>query len=278
MFQRLGYRKSAELFLEWSLLLVLLPTVLPIMTAIVQARLIPTTSFGFIYVNCLLFAINQLMMSHIVDFFFDNHIVAEVVEIAFEVLNIGATLIAYAVPVIDPTIVNITSLLPLPALTWMIKLSIIASNKSIDVAFGQSNYIVNGNYLETVVRIAFYAFLCKVLIMAYLWPIKINNDEKGSNGYLYIFTCKFWKSFFCCNKQTITEEGDLEEQKSLLTDDGKTFESIVSDKNAQSKAKVSMSAIEILERLHKDELKLREEGMYEAPDSFSSKRDTLQLD
>lgn len=32
---RLGYRKSAELFLEWSILLVLLPTVVPIMTAIV---------------------------------------------------------------------------------------------------------------------------------------------------------------------------------------------------------------------------------------------------
>ena len=179
----------------------LLPTVLPIMTAIVKARLIPTTSFGFIYVNCLLFAMNQLMLSHFVDFFFDNHIVAEVVEITIEVLNIGATLIAYAVPVIDPTIVNITSLLPLPALTWMVKLSIIASNKSIDVAVGQTNYIVNGNYLETVMRIAFYAFLLKILFMVYLWPIKINNDEKGSNGYFYIFTKKYWKSCFCCNKR-----------------------------------------------------------------------------
>ena len=144
---------------------------------------------------------NQLMLSHFVDFFFDNHIVAEVVEITIEVLNIGATLIAYAVPVIDPTIVNITSLLPLPALTWMVKLSIIASNKSIDVAVGQTNYIVNGNYLETVMRIAFYAFLLKILFMVYLWPIKINNDEKGSNGYFYMFTKKYWKSCFCCRKQ-----------------------------------------------------------------------------
>ena len=145
------------------------------------------------------------MVSHIVDFFCDNHIVAEVVEIIIEVLNIGATLVAYAVPVIDPTIVNITSFLPLPALTWMIKLSIIASNKSIDVAIGQPNLIVNGNYLTTVMRIAFYAFLLKVLFMVYLWPIKINNDEKGSNGYFYFFTSKYWKSCFCCNKRNNIE-------------------------------------------------------------------------
>ena len=36
-----------------------------------------------------------------------------------------------------------------------------------------------------------------------------------------------------------------------------------------------MTAEEILEKIHRDELKLREEGMYEAPAGFSSKRDTL---
>ena len=36
-----------------------------------------------------------------------------------------------------------------------------------------------------------------------------------------------------------------------------------------------MTAEEVLERLHKDELKLREEGMYEAPPGFNSKRDCL---
>ena len=36
-----------------------------------------------------------------------------------------------------------------------------------------------------------------------------------------------------------------------------------------------MTAEEVLEKLHKDELQLREEGMYEAPGGFNSKRDTL---
>ena len=36
-----------------------------------------------------------------------------------------------------------------------------------------------------------------------------------------------------------------------------------------------MTAEEVLEKLHKDELKLREEGMYEAPAVFNSKRDTI---
>ena len=39
-----------------------------------------------------------------------------------------------------------------------------------------------------------------------------------------------------------------------------------------------MSAQDVLDKLHEDERKMIEDGMYEAPDGFESKRNTLQLD
>ena len=65
----------------------------------------------------------------------------------------------------------------------------------------QPNVIVNGNDMTFVMQIACYTALFKFLLIAYLWPIKINNDEYGSRGYGYIFTCKFWKETLCCHKK-----------------------------------------------------------------------------
>ena len=136
MFHRLGYRKSAELYLEWILMLMILPTVVPILVAIASNFLLKTTSNGFIFVNTILFTLNQILISHIIDFFFEGHETAEYVETGIEVLNIFATLVTFSLPTIEPYIVYSTSILPLPAISWITKLGIIASNKGIYVDLG----------------------------------------------------------------------------------------------------------------------------------------------
>ena len=177
MFHRLGYRKSAELYTEWLLMLVIIPTMIPILVAIAKNNLLKTTSFGFIYLNTFLFAINQIMVSHIIDFFCDSEEWAERLETGIEILNIFATLVTFSLPTIEPYIVYTTSILPLPAITWMTKLGIIASNKGIDVDLYQRNVIVNGNDMTSVMYVALGMVIWKFILIVYMWPIKINNDE-----------------------------------------------------------------------------------------------------
>ena len=133
MFHRLGYRKSAEIYTEWILMMMILPTMIPVLVGIAKKTFLKTTSFGFLYVNAFLFAENQIMVGHIIDFFCESEEFAERLETGLEVLNIFATLVTFSLPTIEPYIVLSTSLLPLPAITWITKLGIIASNKGIDV-------------------------------------------------------------------------------------------------------------------------------------------------
>ena len=173
---------------------------IPIIVSIAQRNLLKTTSWGFIFVNAILFTFNQIMVSHVVDFFTENEEHAEHLETGIEVLNIFATLVTFSLPTIEPYIVYTTSVLPLPAITWMTKLGIIASNKGIHVDLFQKNPIVNGNDLTHVMYVALAMVVWKFLLILYLWPIKINNDEQGSNGYGYPFTLRFWKTFCSCKE------------------------------------------------------------------------------
>ena len=86
------------------------------------------------FVNILIFALRVILQQHLIRFTIDNHVTAEVVEILFEVTQISVTFFAYIEPTIEPTFINWSSfLLPLPFLTNVINLAVIAFNKNMNV-------------------------------------------------------------------------------------------------------------------------------------------------
>lgn len=87
-------------------------------------------------------------------------------------------------------------------MTWFCKLGIIASNKLQHVYVGGENEIVNGNDMTMVLYYAILSLFAKLLIMVYIWPIKIANDPKSPRGFGYLCTAKFWKSCSnCCEDE-----------------------------------------------------------------------------
>jgi len=70
----------------------------------------------------------------LIRFTISNHIIAEVVEITFEVLGIIVTVQGFFMTTIEPWYTYTSSaLLPVPAIGWIMQLGIIAFNKNIDV-------------------------------------------------------------------------------------------------------------------------------------------------
>ena len=59
------------------------------------------------------------------------------------------------------------ALLPVPALTWIIRLGIVAYNKDIPVELFQANPIVNGNDMTTVMHFALLQVSVKLLLMLF---------------------------------------------------------------------------------------------------------------
>ncbi len=187
-------RKSVDLMLEYLLLFTYLPLALPLLSWLVVAQLLCTTTWSFLFVNVLIFALRSVLQSHLIRFTIDNHILAEVAEIVFEVIQISATFGGYIRPTIDPVWINWTSfLLPLPALTNMITIAVIAYNKGQKVGLLQRNVVVNGNDLTTVLHISVLSLGIKFVIMLYLLPFKIYNDPKDPARPWYLCTSKFWR-------------------------------------------------------------------------------------
>lgn len=65
---------------------------------------------------------------------------------------------------------------------------------------GQSNVIVNDTDVTTVLHNSMILFSVKLLIMIYLWPIKIFNNPKEMNGAFYLCKPRFWRRA-CCKEQ-----------------------------------------------------------------------------
>lgn len=95
MVQRAGVRKSVDLGLEYFLLLLILPFAIPLLSWLVVSNLLLTTSFSFMFVSILIFALRVILQQHLIKFTIDNHVIAEVVEIIFEVIQISATFFSY---------------------------------------------------------------------------------------------------------------------------------------------------------------------------------------
>ena len=86
MLQRLGMRRNVEAMFEFVISLVLIPVFLIPIVAIAHTQVMPTTSFGFILIQVLIFTFRNMTQGWMIHFFIDNHHIAEVVETAFEVV------------------------------------------------------------------------------------------------------------------------------------------------------------------------------------------------
>ena len=166
-----------------------------------------TTSFGFLFLNIIVFAFNVIIQSHLIRFTITSHHWAEGVEIFFEVAAIIVSVQGYFMATIEPSFVLSTSfLLPLSAITWCCKLGIIASNKGIDVYAFQSNMIVNGNDMSVLLHVAVGSLALKVILLLYMMPLRINNDPEKMWGPFYLFNADFWRS--CKSSRVENDDND----------------------------------------------------------------------
>ena len=139
------------MLLEQSIRSVLMVILLPLVAWMTQQEFLQTTSFSFILVNMILFSLNQTFESIGVRFAFDSHTKAEIAELSLEFVGIFITVLSYYFVTIPPLFVYITSFVfPIPAITWCLRLGIIAYNRNINVALFQDNPIVNGVDLTVV--------------------------------------------------------------------------------------------------------------------------------
>jgi hypothetical protein len=137
----------------------------------------------------------------------DKKAAAHFVEILLNFIEITVVVYGYFKNNIEPQYVYYTSLFfPFPGVTWMIYLGQIASNKNIMVKLGQSNVIVNETDLTTVFHNSVILFLVKVVIMVYLWPIKIWNSPKEINGAFYLCKPRFWRRL--CHREKVNDRRD----------------------------------------------------------------------
>jgi hypothetical protein len=141
-------RKSVELLLEALIGSVLLAIFIPLLTWMGITYVIKTTSFGFLAVNMAIYACNMTILSHIIKFLIESHVLSEGVEIFVEILQVLSIAGSYFIIKFNRSFILATSfLLPLSHMTWITTLAEIAKNKSINVELFQPNLIVNGNEL-----------------------------------------------------------------------------------------------------------------------------------
>ena len=108
--------------------------ILPVVSYIAHVYVLKTTAVSFIFMNLYFYKTNVVITSSLINFMIVDHFWAEVAEIAVEILSILVSVFGFFIPVINPTFVYVSSfLLPLPAITWFVKLGIIASNTGQDV-------------------------------------------------------------------------------------------------------------------------------------------------
>ena len=88
---RIGMRKSAELGLEYTISLMTLPILLPLMVWTTHTYVLSNVSFGFLLVNMVIYALSAIAQSHLIRFTIDDHEHAEIVEIVLEALGIIIT-------------------------------------------------------------------------------------------------------------------------------------------------------------------------------------------
>ena len=189
-------RKSVEISLELTFLLILGPILLPVIAYFIDKQLMQTTTYGFLIVNVLIFSMRVVFFQNLFRYAIDSHTVAEVVEIVSELLQLAMTFYSFYMVYINPVYVLVASFcFPILHMTWIVKLGIIAYNKNLVVALGQSNVITNGNDMTQVTLVAFYSLLLKTVLLLYLSPFKIYNDPKKLWGPLYFLQCDFWASW-----------------------------------------------------------------------------------
>ena len=264
-----GMRKTVDLYLEYLFLFVLLVTALPVLTWVGVTQIMFTTSFGFLFVNIIVYALNVILQTHLIRFTITNHAWAEAVEIFFEVAAIIVTVQGYFMATIEPAFVyTVSFVLPLSAITWCIKLGIIASNKNLEVMLGQANEIVNGNDMTTLLMYAFGSLLIKLVLILYMIPLKIGNNPEKPWGPFYLFSKDFWTTYFCSSDSQgavgddPAPENAVSEFASLHTE---TFLSAETSMNNDEFMNAELVNEKMTQLLTESECKMVEEGHYEQP-------------
>ena len=102
MFRRLGMRKNVEVIFETWVILLITFSLLGPLTTIGSSYLIQTTSYGFFFVQVIIFTVRVVLQSWTIRFTIDNHELAEVVEIINEVLQILLLLYSNTLKKINP--------------------------------------------------------------------------------------------------------------------------------------------------------------------------------
>jgi len=130
--QRLGMRKSVELWLETLLTFCFQLVLIPLLCWMGTHYVLKTTDFWFFAVNMGIYAQNVTILTHMLKFLIDGHVLAELMEITIEILQLLLILLSYYMVAINPRFVLISVfLLPLPHINWVITLAEIAKNKGI---------------------------------------------------------------------------------------------------------------------------------------------------
>lgn len=134
MLRRLGMRRNVEAIFELMISLMVIPLFLIPVVVVARDQLMQTTSFGFFFMQVVIFIFRVLTQSWMIRFTIDNHVVAELVETGFELVQIGLVVYSNVLKTINPTYVLVSSfLLPLMYITQIGRLGVIAYNKNITV-------------------------------------------------------------------------------------------------------------------------------------------------
>ena len=78
-------RKTVEIAFELILIIVICMPCILLLVWLATEQILMTTSYSFLLVQCIIFASRVINQTWLIEFLIDNHVAAEVIEIAFEV-------------------------------------------------------------------------------------------------------------------------------------------------------------------------------------------------
>jgi hypothetical protein len=115
-------------------------------------------------------------------------------------------------PVVSPFSVAITSFIPSMQVQNLVKVSKMAEDSGIEIDMASLHEPILGIRLGYLYQVAAVEVCVLILVLIYMWPIKIAPRIDRPLPFYYPFTPSFW----CGKKQTQVELDQLEMARPLL--------------------------------------------------------------